>query len=60
MPNVKVPGSYGGMDSVGKSSQEKLLRQVYSARTKTDTGGWGEYPKALEWIMVKELGKIDL
>ena len=39
MPNVKVPGSYGGMDSVGKSSQEKLLRLVYSARTKTDTGG---------------------
>ncbi len=33
-------------------------RQVYSARTKTDTGGRGEYPKALERFMAKELGKI--
>ena len=24
----------------------------------TDTGGWGENPKALERILVKELGKI--
>lgn len=60
MPKVIVPGSFGGMDSAGKNFQEKLLSYVYRARTKTDTGGWGEYPKALEWIMVKELGKIDL
>ena len=25
---------------------------------KTDTGGWGEYPKALERTLVKELGKF--
>ena len=25
---------------------------------KTDTGGWGEYPKALERTLVKELGKL--
>ena len=24
----------------------------------TDTGGWGEYPKALERTRVKELGKL--
>ena len=28
------------------------------ARTKTDTGGRGEYPKALERMVVKELGKF--
>jgi hypothetical protein len=25
---------------------------------KTDTGGWGENPKALERTLVKELGKL--
>ena len=24
----------------------------------TDTGGWGEYPKALERTLAKELGKM--
>jgi len=24
----------------------------------TDTGGWGEHPKALERTLVKELGKM--
>ena len=24
----------------------------------TNTGGWGEYPKALERTLVKELGKL--
>ena len=27
-------------------------------RTKTDTGRWGEYPKALEKTVLKELGKL--
>ena len=31
---------------------------VMSDRTKTDTGGRGENPKALERTRVKELGKI--
>jgi hypothetical protein len=26
----------------------------------TDTGGWDENSKVLEWFMAKELGKIDL
>ena len=29
-------------------------------RTKTDTGGWVEYTKALERIILKELGKMTL
>ena len=33
-------------------------RQVTGGRTKTDTGGQGENPKALERTRVKELGKM--
>ena len=32
--------------------------QVGSGRTKTDTGGQGENPKALERTRVKDLGKM--
>ena len=32
--------------------------QVKVGRTKTDTGGQGENPKALERTRVKELGKM--
>ena len=32
--------------------------QVTDGRTKTDTGGQGENPKALERTRVKELGKM--
>ena len=32
--------------------------QVTVGRTKTDTGGQGENPKALERTRVKELGKM--
>ena len=39
--------------------QEKPLGSGTGVRTKTDTGGWGEYPKALERTAVKELGKLD-
>jgi|FLTJ01.1.fsa_nt_gi hypothetical protein len=39
--------------------QEKPLGSETGVRTKTDTGGWGEYPKALERTAVKELGKLD-
>jgi hypothetical protein len=39
--------------------QEKLLSvTTVAVRTKTDTGRQGEYPKALERIHVKELGKL--
>ena len=30
----------------------------FGARTKTDTGRQGEYPKVLETTLVKELGKL--
>ena len=29
-----------------------------SSVPQTNTGGWGEYPKALERTLVKELGKL--
>ncbi len=33
-------------------------RTTMHIRTKTDTGRWGEYPKALEKTVLKELGKL--
>ncbi len=39
--------------------QENLLSfRQYRTVPKTDTGGWGENPKALEKTLVKELGKL--
>ena len=38
---------------------ENPLGSEFGVRTKTDTGRWGEYPKALERTAVKELGKLD-
>ena len=39
--------------------QEKPLSFRYRKTVpETDTGGQGEYPKALETTLVKELGKI--
>ncbi len=32
--------------------------QVTTTVPETDTGGWGENPKALERTLVKELGKM--
>ena len=32
--------------------------EYQSTVPQTDTGGWGEYPKALERTLVKELGKL--
>ncbi len=32
--------------------------QVTATVPETDTGGWGENPKALERTLVKELGKM--
>jgi hypothetical protein len=43
---------------------ELYCREIISKRVirvtvpKTDTGGWGEYPQALERTLAKELGKI--
>ena len=36
----------------------KASIEITGDRTKTDTGRQGEYPKALERTLVKELGKI--
>ena len=38
--------------------RENPLGSSSGIRTKTDTGRWGENPKALERTVVKELGKI--
>ncbi len=35
-----------------------LVRTMVRVRTKTDTGRWGENPKALEITVLKELGKL--
>jgi hypothetical protein len=41
-----------------RKSQEKRAGDNAVARTKTDTGRRGEYPKALERTAVKELGNF--
>ncbi len=41
-----------------KVSLETPLGSVSGARTKTDTGRLGEYPKALDRTLVKELGNL--
>ena len=40
--------------------QENFLVRLSLPVPQTDTGSRGEYPKALERFMAKELGKIDL
>ena len=41
-----------------RESREESIRYKPVARTKTDTGRRGEYPKALERTAVKELGNL--
>ena len=45
-------------DGQGRKIQEKYTGDDTVARTKTDTGRRGEYPKALERTAVKELGNL--
>jgi hypothetical protein len=42
------------------SSFQEIAPSVFNdkVRTKTDTGGWVEYTKALERTILKELGKL--
>jgi hypothetical protein len=40
------------------AAEKEPLALKLRARTKTDTGRRGEYPKALERTEVKELGKL--
>ncbi len=42
----------------GLMAEKNLVRTWLRIRTKTDTGRRGEYPQALERILVKELGKL--
>ena len=44
--------------SLWRKVREKRLVDKATARTKTDTGRRGEYPKALERTAVKELGNL--
>ena len=48
-----------GLNMRGSSFQE-IAPSVFNdkVRTKTDTGGWVEYTKALERTTLKELGKL--
>ena len=39
--------------------QEKLLSRQKAPVPQTDTGRWGEKPKAREKTLVKELGKMN-
>ena len=48
-----------GLDMQGSSFQEIAPSDFnIKVRTKTDTGGWVEYTKALERTTLKELGKM--
>ena len=67
-PSVgKSAGTKAPMDGEGRfkmPEQPELLprktsnRTTVHIRTKTDTGRRGEYPKALEKTVLKELGKL--
>ena len=51
-----MPSAYARSYLINR--REKPLGSLVSIRTKTDTGRWGENPKALEITAVKELGKM--
>ncbi len=54
-----MTSSLSGAKWLTPSFQEKPLSfRLYETVPETDTGGQGEYPKALETTLVKELGKI--
>ena len=48
VPKALIPGC-----------QEKLLSRQKAPVPQTDTGRWGEKPKAREKTLVKELGKMN-
>ena len=61
-PTTRFEGARKGeVNWLLKSMEEeprKALADKVRTRTKTDTGGRGENPQALERTLVKELGKI--
>ena len=64
MANPPAQGADGRQGAILIPEQSKLLprktsnRTTVRNRTKTDTGRQGEYPKALERTVLKELGKM--
>ena len=66
LPKADPPVRRGGAARPRAFRSRSLWREVreecagddWVARTKTDTGTRGEYPKALERTEVKELGKL--
>ena len=46
------------LKSASPCFREKPLGRDAGARTKTDTGGQGEYPEVSERTVAKELGKM--
>jgi hypothetical protein len=51
--------NYGEANSTELHCRETISKRViWVTVPQTDTGRWGEYPKALERTLVKELGKI--
>ena len=61
-PTIRFEGSRKSeVDLLPKCMAEeprKACADKMRNRTKTDTGGRGEYPQALERTVLKELGKI--
>ena len=57
---VESDGAFFCVSSYWIEDASKLLpgNSPTLARTKTDTGGWVEYTKALERSTLKELGKM--
>ncbi len=64
MVNPPAQGADGRRGAILIPEQLKMLsrktsnRTTVHNRTKTDTGRQGEYPKALERTVLKELGKL--
>ena len=61
-PTTRFEGARKGeVDWLPKCMEEesrKAFVDEVRIRTKTDTGGRGEYPQALERTVLKELGKL--
>ncbi len=51
-------GQFGMPEQLKSLPRKTSNRTTVHIRTKTDTGRRGEYPKALEKTVLKELGKL--
>ncbi len=61
-PTIRFEGSRKGevnllLKCVAEGPRKAVVDKMRT-RTKTDTGGRGEYPQALERTVLKELGKM--